>query len=80
MSIALIVTRGYGNGTLVGTIKDIVLRGYDISTVIPPTVPIATGLVGIQSTGNGITSNQSTGNGIIGKQSAGNGVIGSGSL
>jgi hypothetical protein len=31
MSIALIVTRGYGNGALVGTIKDVVLRGYGIS-------------------------------------------------
>ncbi len=30
MSIALIVTRGYGNGTLTGTIKDVVIRGYTI--------------------------------------------------
>ena len=30
MSIALIVTRGYGNGTLTGSIKDVVTRGYTI--------------------------------------------------
>jgi len=34
MSIALITTRGYGNGSLVGTIKDVVLRGYTIGEVI----------------------------------------------
>lgn len=28
MSIALVVTRGYGNGTYNGTIKDVTLRGY----------------------------------------------------
>lgn len=36
MSIGLIVTRGFGNGTLVGSIKDVVTRGYtigDASTV-----------------------------------------------
>ena len=30
MSVALIVTRGYGNGTLAGTIADVVTRGYSI--------------------------------------------------
>ena len=30
MSIALVVTRGFGNGTFNGTIKDVVLRGYSI--------------------------------------------------
>lgn len=30
MSIALVVTRGYGNGTLTGTIKDVVTAGYTI--------------------------------------------------
>lgn len=30
MSIALVVTAGYGNGTLSGTIKDVVTRGYTI--------------------------------------------------
>lgn len=42
MSIALIVTRGYGNGTLTGSVKDVVLRGYGIGEVsqvspCPPT-------------------------------------------
>lgn len=37
MSIALVVTAGFGNGTLSGTIKGVVLRGYDIGTqVITP--------------------------------------------
>ena len=30
MSIALVVTRGFGNGTLSGTIKDAVTSGYSI--------------------------------------------------
>lgn len=33
MSIALVVTRGFGNGTLVGDVNDIVTRGYSIATV-----------------------------------------------
>lgn len=28
MAIRAVVTRGYGNGTFIGTIKDVVLRGY----------------------------------------------------
>ena len=35
MSIALIVTRGYGNGTLTGSIADVVTRGYTIGEVAP---------------------------------------------
>lgn len=35
MSIALVVTRGYGNGTLSGTIKDVVTRGYTIGEEPP---------------------------------------------
>ena len=30
MSIALVVTAGFGNGTLLGTVKGVALRGYDI--------------------------------------------------
>jgi len=37
MSIALVVTRGYGNGTLTGTIPDAVRAGY-IPGVPPPVV------------------------------------------
>lgn len=35
MSISHVVTRGFGNGTLVGTIAFVTLRGY---TVLPGTV------------------------------------------
>ena len=34
MSISLIVTRGYGNGTLTGTIADVVTRGYTIGDAV----------------------------------------------
>ena len=34
MSIPLIVTAGYGNGALTGTIKGVVLRGYDIGEAV----------------------------------------------
>ena len=69
MSIALIVTRGFSNGSLIGTIDKIVTIGYDISSFIPPVVPVSRGLVGSGSTGIGLTGNQSTGNGITGRGS-----------
>jgi len=69
MSIRLIVTRGFGNGTFLGTIKNVVTRGYDISTIIPPNIPVSRGLLGSGSTGIGLTGNQSTGNGITGSGS-----------
>lgn len=34
MAIATIITRGYGNGTFSGSIKDVITRGYSIGT--PP--------------------------------------------
>lgn len=34
MAIRLVVTRGYGNGTFNGTIKDVVLRGYTIGEAV----------------------------------------------
>ncbi len=34
MSIGLIVTRGFGNGTLVGTIKDVVTVGFTIGAPV----------------------------------------------
>ena len=40
MSIALVVTAGLGNGTLAGTVPDVVLRGYSIG-VIPPQLQIS---------------------------------------
>jgi len=48
MSIALVVTRGFGNGTLIGTIPFVVTAGYDagekktIWTNKEPTVTIWT--------------------------------------
>lgn len=36
MSIALIVTRGFGNGTFSGSIADVVTRGYTIGAVSIP--------------------------------------------
>ena len=39
MSIALVVTAGFGNGTLSGTIKGVVLRGYDIAAAAAFTAP-----------------------------------------
>jgi len=80
MSIKLIVTNGFGNGTFAGVIKDIVTFGFDISTIIPPTIPVATGIVGNQSTGNGINGEGVTGNGILTAQSTGRGINGSGGL
>ena len=35
MSIPLVVTAGFGNGTLSGTIVGLALRGYDIGEEIP---------------------------------------------
>lgn len=34
MSIALVTTAGFGNGTLTGTIGDVVTRGYTIGAAI----------------------------------------------
>jgi hypothetical protein len=39
MSIKLIVTRGFGNGTFEGTITKVVLRGYTIGAAIVPVQP-----------------------------------------
>ena len=34
MSIALVVTAGFGNGTISGSIADVVTRGYTIAEVV----------------------------------------------
>ena len=39
MSIRLIVTRGYGNGIFNGSIKDVVLRGYEIGVTLSLNTP-----------------------------------------
>jgi hypothetical protein len=45
MSIRLVVTRGYGNGTFNGTVADVVRRGYgsDATAVVPAPVRQNTG-------------------------------------
>lgn len=64
MSIALVVTRGYSNGSLVGTIPFVVTRGYTISTVIPPTIPTADGLTVGGKFGDGVAVSSSFGTGV----------------
>jgi hypothetical protein len=44
MSIALVTTRGFGNGTLIGSITKIVTIGFNTSTVIPSVIPISNGI------------------------------------
>ena len=80
MSIALVVTAGFGNGTLLGTIKDVVTRGYDISAVIPSTIPEAKGINSSGAFGNGITANGTFGNGIGSVATLGNGIGSKGNL
>lgn len=53
MSIALIVTGGFGNGTLSGTIKGVVLAGYGISDATPDSDFDVVGL--IDPTGQDVT-------------------------
>ena len=70
MSIALVVTAGFGNGTFSGTIKDVVLRGYSIGEVV--VTPDSTfGVFGlIQGRGQGVLSAISAnGQGILGAMS-----------
>lgn len=39
MSVALIVTRGYGTSTLVGDIRDVITRGYIASAIVVVEAP-----------------------------------------
>ena len=80
MSIGLIVTRGFSNGTLVGTIADVVKDGYSASATPAPTAPESDGLFSSGSTGEGIHCDQSTGNGIMSNQTTGSGLSGNGGL
>lgn len=53
MSIALVVTGGFGNGTLVGSIKDVVTRGYTIGTItIVGTLDVVLDATILEATGN----------------------------
>jgi len=67
MSIALVISGGFGNGAFNGTIKDVVLRGYAIGEeVITPDITFgAVSLIdaggqglssSIDDTGQGVTS------------------------
>jgi len=64
MSIAQIVTRGYGNGTFNGTIAEVVVRGYIVSDLVAPVLSLPTGLAGssTEATG-GVTTDE--GNGLL---------------
>ena len=64
MSIALVVTAGYGNGTFSGTIPFVVTRGYSISTVIPSVIPTADGIQVPGVFGEGAVVNSSFGTGV----------------
>lgn len=80
MSIALVTTRGYGNGTLLGTIKDVVTRGYDISTIIPPTIPEAGGKAVGGMLGDGISVAAALGDGVAVTANLGTGIVAKGKL
>ncbi len=74
MSIALIVTEGFGNGSLVGTIPDVVTLGYSISTVIPSVVPTADGIQVPGVFGDGVSVSSYFGSGATVTSSFGTGV------
>lgn len=80
MSIALVVTAGFGNGTFSGTIKDVVTRGYDISTIIPPVIPTADGLTVSGQFGDGVSTSGGFGDGAAVTSSFGTGVKVDGNL
>lgn len=80
MSIALIVTEGFGNGTLIGTIPDIVTVGYGISTIIPPTIPEAGGKAVGGMLGDGISVAAALGDGVAVTANLGNGIVAKGKL
>jgi hypothetical protein len=64
MSIALVTTRGFGNGTLIGSLTKLVTVGFGISTIIPSVVPVSDGSLTFGVLGDGINTNGKLGNGI----------------
>ena len=74
MSIALVVTAGYGNGTFSGTIPFVVTRGYSISTVIPSVVPTADGIQVPGVFGDGVSVSSDFGSGATVTSSFGTGA------
>ena len=80
MAILDVVTAGFGNGTFSGSIPFVVTRGYNISTIIPPTVPDADGIVAAGVLGNGISANGELGDGIASNSNLGDGLTSQGNL
>jgi hypothetical protein len=74
MSIAQVVTAGFGNGTFSGTIKDVVTRGYDISTIIPPVIPPTDGIAVSGAFGDGVTTSGAFGDGALASGAFGTGA------
>ena len=80
MSIPLVITAGFGNGTFNGTIGEAVTRGYGISTIIPSVVPTADGLTVNGVFGDGVNKSGSFGTGVAVTSSFGSGVVVKGNL
>ena len=76
MSIALVVTAGFGNGTLSGSITDVVLRGYSIGEAPIVDFDVTFGVEAIiNDSGLGlIASISTTGQGVLGSISDTTGV------
>ena len=51
MAIGLVVTRGYGNGTLVGEIRQVVARGFFSSALTPIQVEQLPNIAAVAATG-----------------------------
>ncbi len=58
MSIRLVVTAGYGNGTFNGTIKDVTLRGYSLGVFVLPGAQL--GVSSLITTTVGVVSDRKT--------------------
>jgi len=80
MPIRLLVTRGFGNGTFSGSIPFVVTRGYNISTIIPPVIPEADGVIVGGMLGDGISVVATLGDGVVVTSALGNGIIAKGKL
>jgi hypothetical protein len=80
MAILDVVTAGYGNGTFSGSIPFVVTRGYNISTIIPPVIPDADGIVIGGILGDGISVAATLGDGVSVTASLGGGIVAKGKL
>jgi len=80
MSISSVLLRGFGNGTFTGSIPFVVTAGYNISTIIPPTIPVPTGAVANGVFGGGLTQSGAFGDGETASGSFGSGKTTRGKL